>query len=273
VLPAVADDGRFLSVLARKGLGMLSTPVLGQEDIASFHRDGWVLVRGVFDGGEAALLDRWAHELVALPEAPGRQWVYREESRERPGVSLVNRIERISPFHQGFAELAQVLAAPVGQLLGEEAVLFKEKINFKMPGGGGFQPHQDSQAGWERYASYFVNAMVSIDEATLENGCLKIASGHHRGGISREWEPLTEEEMTGMRFEPCATQPGDLVLFDSYAPHTSEPNHSVRMRRMYFATYNRLSEGDHLERYYADKRASYPPDIEREPDKHYLYRV
>jgi hypothetical protein len=36
---------------------------------------------------------------------------------------------------------------------------------------------------------------------------------------------------------------------------------------------NPLSAGDHLERYYADKRASYPPDIERDPDKEYRYRV
>ena len=33
----------------------------------------------------------------------------------------------------------------------------EDKINFKMPGGTGFKPHQDSQAGWEVYAKYFIN--------------------------------------------------------------------------------------------------------------------
>ena len=37
--------------------------------------------------------------------------------------------------------------AHVGELFGEPAVLFKEKINFKMPGGAGFKAHQDQQAG------------------------------------------------------------------------------------------------------------------------------
>ncbi len=115
--------------------------------------------------------------------------------------------------------------------------------------------------------------MVCIDEATVENGCLKMVAGHHKRGLFREWEPLTEEDMEGMEFVLCPTGPGDVAFFDSYAPHASEPNMSAKIRRLYFATYNRLSEGDHSARYYADKRKSFPPDIEREPGKDYVYRV
>ncbi len=79
--------------------------------------------------------------------------------------------------------------------------------------------------------------------------------------------------MAGMDFTSCPTRPGDLVFLDSYTPHGSEPNMSDTVRRLYFATYNRLSEGDHLARYYADKRKSYPPDVEREPGREYVFRV
>lgn len=48
---------------------------------------------------------------------------------------------------------------------------------------------------------------------------------------------------------------------------------SDKIRWLYFATYNRLSEGDQMTRYYADKRKSYPPDIGREPGKEYVFRV
>ena len=115
--------------------------------------------------------------------------------------------------------------------------------------------------------------MVCIDEATLENGCLKMVAGHHRRGLFREWEPLTEEDMEGMEFVPCPTKPGDLAFFDSYAPHASEPNLSDKIRRLYFATYNGFSEGEHMAQYYADKHNSYPPDIDREAGKEYVYRV
>ena len=58
-----------------------------------------------------------------------------------------------------------------------------------------------------------------------------------------------------------------------YPPHGSKPNLSDKQRRVLYVTYNRASDGDHLQQYYADKRLSYPPDIERDPDKEYRYRV
>jgi 2-aminoethylphosphonate dioxygenase len=251
----------------------LHSPRLDDEQIASFARDGFLIVRDAFDADEMAMIAGWADELAARPEESGRHWVYHEKSRLDPDLELISRIENIAPFHDGFAELARALQGPVGQLLGEEAVLFKEKINFKMPGGDGFRPHQDSQAGWERYASFFITVALCIDEATLENGCLQLVAGHHRGGRFTEWEPLSEEEMAGMDFVPYPTRPGDLIYMDSYAPHASEPNLTDRIRRMYFATYNRLSEGDHLAAYYADKHASYPPDIDRLQGREYVFRV
>jgi ectoine hydroxylase-related dioxygenase (phytanoyl-CoA dioxygenase family) len=79
--------------------------------------------------------------------------------------------------------------------------------------------------------------------------------------------------MADMDFVHCPTKPGDVVFFDCYVPHASEPNLTNKIRRMYFATYNRLSEGYHLDRYYADKYKNFPPDIERVPGKEYVFRV
>ena len=182
---------------------------------------------------------------MGLPEEPGKHWVFYEASLLDPSQQIINRIENIAAHHRGFRELADALKGAVGQLLGEEAVLFKEKINFKMPGGDGFKPHQDSQAGWDDYADYFISTLVCIDESTQENGCLEVAGGQHKKGLFRRWKPLTEDDMAGMDFVPCPTAPGDLIFFDSYAPHASEPNLTDRTRRLYYATYNSLSAGDH----------------------------
>ena len=62
-----------------------------------------------------------------------------------------------------------------------------------------------------------------------------------------------------MDFVPCPTEPGDLAFFDCFDPQASEANLSDNIRRLYFATYNRLTEGYHLARYDADKRLTYPP--------------
>jgi len=251
----------------------LRTPVLDEGQIARFEADGYLVVRAGFDEDEMRRIDAWAREVEAMPEVSGRQWVYHEESLKEPGRRLIARIENIAPFHAGFAELSGALRHAAGQLLGEEAVLFKEKINFKMPGGAGFKPHQDAQAGWDAYADYFINVLVCIDAATPANGCLKVVAGQHKRGLFRSWEPLTDEDMRGMEFVDCPTEPGDLVFFDSLAPHASDPNLTDATRRLYYATYNRRSAGDHMARYYADKHKNYPPDIDRQAGREYRFRV
>jgi hypothetical protein len=252
---------------------MLNTPVIRPEQIESFERDGFLVLEQAFNADEMARIDAWTRELATLPEVSGRHWVFHEKSLKGDGADLIGRIENIAPFHAGFAELSAVLKAPVAQLLGEPAQLFKEKINFKMAGGDGFKPHQDSQAGWDAYADFFISALVSIDEATEENGCLKMCAGHHQQGLFKSWEPISDDDMADMEFVPCPTKPGDVVLFDCFAPHASEPNMTDATRRIFYATYNRASAGDHMTRYYADKHKNFPPDIDRDPAKEYVFRV
>ena len=254
-------------------INILSTSVLSDSQLAEFERDGFLVVRGAFNPEVATKIQAWTDELLALPEESGRHWVYHEPSLKENGKNLVSRIENITPHQDNFAILSSALKAPVGQLLGEEAVLFKEKVNFKMPGGDGLKPHQDSQAGWDAYAEFFISVLVSIDTATEENGCLQICASHHKRGLFTSWEPLNDEDIADMDFVPVLTEPGDAIFFDCYTPHSSEPNMSDKTRRIYYATFNRLSEGDNMAQYYADKHKSYPPDIDRDPENDYIFRV
>jgi ectoine hydroxylase-related dioxygenase (phytanoyl-CoA dioxygenase family) len=202
--------------------------------------------------------------------------MYFEDSLLDSGKRVLSRIENFCPYHEGLNDLTngEEMIQRISELFGEPAVLFKEKINFKMPGGNGFTPHQDAQAGWNDYASLFITVLIAIDESTVENGCLELAAGHHQRGLIGElWKPLTEENMNGMDFISVPTKPGDAVFFDSYAPHRSGPNLTDCPRRVLYLTYNRRSEGDSRIQYYADKRRSYPPDIEREPDRNYIFKV
>ena len=249
---------------------------LSEHELTEYRRDGFLVCRGLFGPAEIAELRRATDEVQAWPELPGAWMVYGEQSLREPGRRLVNRIENFYPYHPGFKAVfdGDKLLGRAGDLLGEPAVLFKDKINFKLAGGDGFKPHQDQQAGWSVYASLFVTALVGIDEATEANGCLELAAGHHaRGLIGPEWAPLSEQNLRGVEFTPYPTAPGDTVFFDSFVPHRSGPNLSNEPRRVLYVTYNRLAEGDHRARYYADKRKNYPPDVEREPGRQYVYRV
>jgi hypothetical protein len=249
---------------------------LSPAQLAAYARHGWVAARGFFSPAEAAQIAAWTDEVAALPETPGEHMVYYEDSRTAPGFRIVQRIENFTPYHAGFDALVNAgrLFKAVEALLGSPAVLFKDKINFKMPGGAGFEPHQDQQAGWSIYAPMFITALVSIDAATIENGCLEMTSGPRvTGMIGQEWAPLTPVQMSGLDFEPVETSPGDVLFFDSYAPHRSQANLTRAPRRILYLTYNPEADGDHCARYFHDKRLSFPPDIERTPGVEYQFRV
>lgn len=254
----------------------MSPIVLSPEQIERFSADGFLVLRNMYDTEQMQLIDRWADEITELPEVPGTHMVYYEDSVTEPGKRVLSRIENYCPYHDGFRELlnGEQTLGLVAQLFGEPAVMFKEKINFKLPGGDGFKAHQDVQAGWDRYASLHISMLLSIDRATTSNGCLELAAGLNRQGlIGESWKPMPDDGSDGITYTPCPTEPGDVVLFDSFAPHRSDPNMTDDMRRILYVTYNKLSAGDHREQYYADKRLSYPPDCEREAGKSYAFRV
>jgi len=243
------------------------------DDVARMRRDGYLVVRNFVSPHQLAELLQWTAQLEGAPEVSGRHWVYREDSMTTPARRVIQRIENFCPYHAGFDRFIRdsALVRWTGALMGAPVVLFKDKINFKMPGGAGFKAHQDQQAGWTVYAPLFVTAMVTLDAATLENGCLEVSAGRHREGlIGEQWKPLEEQ---GLNLRPVPTAPGDVIFFDSFVPHASKPNLTDSSRRILYITYNLASDGDHRARYFADKHASFPPDIDRDREKTYVFRV
>jgi hypothetical protein len=249
---------------------------LSPDELAQYARTGWVARKGLFSAPEVADIARWTDEVCALPEVPGRHMVYYEDSLLAPGTRVVQRIEDFCPYHAGFDALVRsgLILAAVEQLFQAPAVLFKEKINFKKAGGAGFEPHQDQQAGWSTYAPLFITALVSIDRATTQNGCLEMPRATRvQDMIGAEWTPLTPEQIADQDLTPVPSEPGDVLFFDSYVPHGSKANLTDGQRRILYLTYNRADAGDHRRRYYDEKRANFPPDIERRPGSTYKFRV
>jgi hypothetical protein len=250
-------------------------PSVERAELERYARDGFLVRRAMYSPAEMAEVSSWIETLAASPPRPGMEMPYYEDSLTEPGRRILSRIEKFAdegPF-AGFVRARRILDV-VESLLGAPALLFKEKINFKLPGGGGFEPHQDIQPGWDDYAPYFLSVAIAIDPSNGENGCLELAAGHHRrGSLGERWKPLTGAQLAGVRFERHPMAPGDVIFFDCFVPHRSAPNRTAQPRRNLYLTYNRAADGEHRARYFADKRESFPPDHEREPGKKYVYRV
>lgn len=249
---------------------------LSSQELSDFKRDGFLVIRRMYTPLEIDQVSGWIDEIAARPPRAGHEMVYFENSLAQRDRKILSRIEKFTDTHEGFNHFvhSERMLGIVSGLLGGQAVLFKEKINFKLPGGGGFEPHQDIQPGWDDYCPYFISVLVTIDKSTIENGCLELSAGHHtRGLLGEKWKPLTPEQLKGVEFTHYPMEPGDVAFFDCFVPHQSKPNLTDKPRRNLYLTYNPLDQGDFREKYFADKRKSYPPDFERELGKEYRFKV
>jgi hypothetical protein len=238
-----------------------------------WKQHGFVILNDFLSISERNGLKQWCDEVTSWPETPGK-WMKYFETNHLAQRQLC-RVENFIDYHPEMNELArgartiQILS----ELMGEPAAIFKEKINYKFPNGGGFKPHQDAPAFISFNQKYHITMMLAIDECTLENGCLQVVTG---GANKPELLPqekdgsIYKEIASQLKWTPIECQSGDVILFDSYLPHYSEPNRSNGSRRALFITYNRLSEGGSMrDAYYKDKREQFPPDCERDPNKDY----
>ncbi|KZT54294.1 PhyH-domain-containing protein, partial [Calocera cornea HHB12733] len=245
---------------------------LSEEQKAFFAQSGYLVLRGLLDEREQADLITWTAEVKGWPNTPGAHMPYEEV--DRYGRRFLTRTENYANFHQGFGTLlrGRRLREMLAQLAGEEMVLFKEKINYKSPGGGGFDPHTDSPAYQHIAALKHLTILIAVEPATAENGCLEVVPGSHliRDIPLNQDHTITKEWEAARQWAPVPLDTGDMLVFGSFLAHRSGPNNSPYGRAAIYATYNAISEGgDQHDDYYAHRRKIWPPTFEREPGIRY----
>ena len=254
------------SVSQLQSSGPLFDHVLTADELAAWQRDHRLVIRGACAGQALTQIRAWTDELASWPETPGK-WMAYYERHAQNDARMLCRIENFVPYHAGYRDLIQgeALITLLSALMGEPAVLFKEKINFKLPGGAGFAPHQDAPAFASFGHRYHITMMVAIDDATTENGCLEFAPPPEVGQILTPAPDgtITPSLVDTMAWTPLEANAGDVVFFDSYIPHRSPANTSGAPRRATYVTYNQLAQGDVRAAYFEKKRSAFPPECER----------
>lgn len=243
------------------------------DSIQLLHFDarGWAMLAGIYTPEEQEALAAFTNELEGWPDSPGKWLRYHERSGNG---KVLARIENFVPFHPQLAAL--LLSERIYRLaalaLGEPALLFKDKINFRFSGTRGFALHQDLHSYLPFGIRRVVTVMVPVDDFTEENGCLEFAAVSSRiidllpYEADRNISKLVEAEFS---FQSLLAHRGDVVIFDALAPHRSSDNRSDQPRRAFFMTFNAESEGDRRSRYYEEKRVLFPPEAERAVGRDY----
>lgn len=253
---------------------------LTEEQTAEFKEKGFIVLKGFFDKAVMDRVSAWLDELRDKRPARNQAAKYYEKSTIT-GENILVRIENV--LGDDNPEFTRLLISPeavecLTQLFGEPPVLFKEKINYKLPGCRPDKLHQDQTAGWNSYCDFFITMGIVVDENRKDNAALSFmkSGNYERKLMTEEWRTLSDDDppySPAEEYVLLEADPGDVIFFDAYVPHGSPANTSDRSRRNIFLTFNRQSDGDMRARYYRDKWASYAPNEAGDARSEESYRV
>ena len=212
------------------------------DDIETFHRDGYVHLRGVMSEEEMADIEavymRFLRGEIAVEGKDFNDMTTGEHGTDPAGYAVVNVMlpRRYFPEWQGnlFERRAQSIAE---QLCGEGMVIDFDQLLAKTPGrpDAVFQWHQD-QAYWiDTDDRRTATCWLAVDDSSMENGCMQFLPGSHREPV-RPHRPLHGDRSKSHTLvtdllphdvlKPAEIRRGDITVHNEGVLHGSGGNFS-----------------------------------------------
>ena len=233
---------------------------ISADQMRFFEEHGYLIMRDVLESSEVEELKQWAQEVHDWEPQPDSPFMPYEEINDK-GRRVLCRTENYANYHAGFNKLLRGsrLTSILSTLSGDDMVLFKEKINYKLAGSGGFAPHIDANAYTHIKDVKHLTILLAVDTTDMTNGGLEVVDGSHKMNCPIAADNCLEPGwIKAQTWTPVELEPGQLLVFGSYLAHRSGANTSTKDRKAIYATYNRLSEGDLHDQYYARRTKEWP---------------
>ncbi|HTS64341.1 MAG TPA: phytanoyl-CoA dioxygenase family protein [Candidatus Acidoferrales bacterium] len=226
-IPSTEDLGRLQRDLRFHPCGTANPRTLTGEQVAAFNRDGYLKGIRIFSEQEIAGIREYFDGLLARTLAAGGDSYSISTAHLRHG-----RVWDLLTDRR--------LVAYIRDLLGENVVAWGSHFFCKLPGDGRrVSWHQDASY-WPLTPSKAVTAWLAIDDATVENACMRYIPGSHLLGhltyaLSENDESnvlnqtVADVESLG---EPVDVElkAGEVSIHSDLLLHGSEANQSTRRR-------------------------------------------
>lgn len=233
---------------------MTSTHRLSPEQIQHFHDEGYVIAKSGIDSKLMKAMDdeleKWIQESRSYTSNYGetvdgkaRFDLEFGHSAEHPRLRRVANPVEISESYR-LVLMDSSITDMVAQLIGPSIKFHHCKLNVKLPGmetvvyyhqDHSYDPHTNDD---------MLAILLMLDDATEENGCLKVVPKSHKQRFSH----FSNGEYTGtidsshysdfnMREVPVLASRGDVCFMHTWTVHASQSNRSSTPRRILICDY------------------------------------
>ena len=218
---------------------------LTSEDKSGFQRDGYLIVRSLFDKREMSGLLKFAQDDGAMASDA---YVRRDAAGGETRLALRNELDDALPY-TAVVRSARIVRT-MESLFDDEVYHYHHKMMFKQPRlGGAWEWHQDYGYWYNNGCLYpdMGSCMLAVNQATKQNGCLQVLSGSHKIGRVEHVEigdqVGADPERVAIAQQQCELvycelEPGDGLFFHSNLLHRSDQNLSDAPRWSLICCYN-----------------------------------
>jgi ectoine hydroxylase-related dioxygenase (phytanoyl-CoA dioxygenase family) len=220
--------------------------MLDEKQIAFYREQGYLGVEGVLSAEEVAQLRRVTDEFVERSrQVAQHDEVFDLEPGHTPQRPKLRRIKNPAAHHPVYDQALRHrgILDMVAQLVGPSIRYNGQKLNLKSAEfGSPVEWHQD----WAFYPHTNDDLLavgIAIDDMTLENGCLLVIPGSHRGPIldhhqnGRFAGAVTQADFDDGAAVPVQVRAGGISIHHARLLHGSLPNTSTRPRRLLLFQY------------------------------------
>ena len=230
---------------------------LSQDHVDRYWREGYVLLKGLFEPAEIAPWLERTRSLARGEVAPPATMKLVRAVEVAKGAKQVSDPEQVvckinffqhEPVLRTYGNHPKLLDA-VESLLGPDITFVNSMCITKPPEVDARHPlHQDLLYFGFRPAAAMLGTWTALEAVTRENGCLAVLPGSHRGELMEHEEPdwewvnagyLGVKGLDASQRVHLPMDPGDTLLFHSLLIHGSGTNATDGFRRAISTHYAR----------------------------------
>lgn len=214
---------------------------LSQQEVQFFQEQGYLVVENVFTAAEVATFQQACAEIA-------RQAQGLTESTDRlkmkvfeDSTKLVQQVGDPHEMSGVWLDLVkdERLLDQVEALLGPNLMVYYSQLMMKAPRQGFTAPWHQDFAFFPHNQADILACTVVIDEATLENGCIRVIPGSHKLGLINHYDKTgvftgIVQDLSGFDESSEVALPakaGSVLFWHSLTLHASHPNRTEKPRR------------------------------------------